>query len=310
VSDAGRAGRILAALGEGLVELRADGGADGPLAVGFGGDAANACVMAARLGVGARLCGRTGKDALGERMLRFWADCGVDVRRVRRDPAPTGLYLNEQAPEGGHRFAYWRTGSAGSRMAPEDLDDAFLDGAGMLLVTGVSLAISPSAAATATEARRRARERGIPVAFVVNHRPALSPGLGALRAWAADADVLLVSTEDVAAVFGDDELPGGPSELVLSDGARPATVRWAGGVTAQPVPEVAVCDAAGAGDALAGGYLAGRLAGFEPPAALAQGVAAASLSVGAPGCARSYPDAQAVAAAVASLPPSAIARTV
>ena len=65
-------------------------------------------------------------------------------------------------------------------------------------------------------------------------------------------------------------------------------------------PPVEVVDAAGAGDALAAAYLCARLEGAEPRAALERGVAAASLSCLAHGCALSYPDAASVVALTAA----------
>jgi sugar/nucleoside kinase (ribokinase family) len=59
---------------------------------------------------------------------------------------------------------------------------------------------------------------------------------------------------------------------------------------------VPVVNAAGAGDAVAGAYLASRLRDEPPPAALRHAVAAASLSVQRDGCAASYPAAAEVAA--------------
>ena len=51
--------------------------------------------------------------------VEFWRSRGVDADGVRPDAgAPTGLYVNETVGDGGHRFVYWRTGSAGSRFAP------------------------------------------------------------------------------------------------------------------------------------------------------------------------------------------------
>jgi 2-dehydro-3-deoxygluconokinase len=210
------------------------------------------------------------------------------------------LYLNDRAPGGGHRFSYWRRGSAGSRLEAADVPDAFVEGVGILLVTGVTLAISPSAAAAARDAADRARARGARIAFVVNHRPALDPDAALLRDWAAAADIVITSVEDAAAVSGiaalcdDDD----PREVVLTAGGEPASVRWPGGRERRAVPAAPVVDAAGAGDALAGAYLASRLAGLQPPAALARGVVAASLSVARAGCAASYPTAAELEAAL------------
>ena len=68
-----------------------------------------------------------------------------------------------------------------------------------------------------------------------------------------------------------------------------------------PAPSVEAVDAAGAGDALAGAYLAARLRGLDPAEALRRGVAAAALSCRGFGCALSYPPAAEVEAVAAEL---------
>src|SRR5262245_5388698 len=98
----------LGAVGEGLIELTLS--ADGrEQALGFGGDAANVCVMASRFGTPTRLAARVGDDALGSRLLAFWREQRIDIAHVLRDPrAPTGLYVNDRAPACCHPLAYWR----------------------------------------------------------------------------------------------------------------------------------------------------------------------------------------------------------
>ena len=63
-------------------------------------------------------------------------------------------------------------------------------------------------------------------------------------------------------------IPGTSARTPVVDGSR---------ATQQDVPAVAVRNAAGAGDAFAGAYLASRLLGRSPTASLAWAVAAASL---------------------------------
>jgi len=300
---------VLAAIGEGLAEFSLAGGRGRP-ALGFGGDAANVCVMAARLGARTRFAGRVGDDELGRRMLAFWGEHGIELGSVRPDPgAPTGLYLNEVG-EDGHRFVYWRRGSAGSRLEPDDLAPAFLERVGTLVVTGVTLAVSPSCAAAARQAMAVARDRGVRVACVLNHRPALGGDVEELASVARASDVTIGSREDAEAVFGTRDpgrvralLGDGPAELVLTDGADPAVVVAGGEAVAQPVPAVEVRNAAGAGDALAGAYLAARLRGERPAHSLAWGVAAATLSVQRDGCAAAYPSAEETAGLLARMKP-------
>ena len=69
-------GPALGVVGEGLVELGLEAEPARGVVLGFGGDAPNAAVMAARLGCEARLAGRVGDDALGRRLLAFWREAG------------------------------------------------------------------------------------------------------------------------------------------------------------------------------------------------------------------------------------------
>src|SRR5690242_12876665 len=95
---------VVGTLGEGLLEVGLEPGlADDSLGRGFGGDAANVAVMAARLGARARLLTRVGDDAAGRMLLEFWAAAGVELDLVGIDPAaPTGLYVNERDESGAH----------------------------------------------------------------------------------------------------------------------------------------------------------------------------------------------------------------
>ena len=291
---------MIGTIGEGLYELGVDEGAvDGQPRQGYGGDAANTAVMAAKLG-GARFCGRVGDDALGRLLREFWQRGGVDTRFVAADDAPTGIYVNERLAGGGFRFHYHRRGSAGSRLSVDDVDDAFLEGLDALHYTGVTLAISTSAAAAARLAARRSRERGALVSFAVNHRPALNPDLRELAAAASGADIVFVSSEESELVLGA-AAPSVPArELVLTLGAEGAVAFADGDEIRVAAPEVATADASGAGDALAGVYLADRIAGAPPARALARGVAAASLSCRSFGAALSYPEVSELDAAVVS----------
>jgi 2-dehydro-3-deoxygluconokinase len=284
----------LGAVGEGLFEIGLDKGDTGPLRRGYGGDVANVCVMAARAGIGARLAARVGADALGRALLAFWGAEGVDVGHVQIEAgAPTGIYVNERTPGNAHRFDYHRRGSAGSLLAPEDIAPAFISGLTVLHTSGISLAVVGAATAAAAE---RARAAGALISFAVNHRPNLDGDPEAILAAARGADVVFISAEEaellletsaieeVRAALGHD-----PSELVVTLGANGAAIAAGSEVLTIRAPAVDAVDAAGAGDALAGAYLAARIRGLDPEPALRRGVAAAALSCRAFGCALSYP---------------------
>ena len=291
---------MIGTIGEGLYELGIDEGAvDGPPRQGYGGDAANTAVMAALLG-GGRLCGRVGDDALGRLLLGFWSRSGVDTRFVATDDAPTGIYVNERLTAGGSRFHYHRLGSAGSRLSTADVEDEFLDGLDALHYTGITLAISTSAAAAARLAARRTRERGGLVSFAVNHRAALQPDVRELAAAAYDADIVFVSAEESELVLGAGVPDRAGHELVLTLGAEGAVAFVEGAELRIAAPPVESVDASGAGDAVAAVYVAERVAGAPAERALTRAVAAATLSCRSFGAALSYPDAAELDAAVAS----------
>jgi len=153
------------------------------------------------------------------------------------------------------------------------------------------------------------RAAGGLVSFAVNHRPALRPDLPALRQVACSADVLFASREEWELLFGDETVAQVAAthavrEVVVTDGERGAVVHAAGRSDEATAPPVAAVDAAGAGDAVTGAYLAGRLEGLEPAEALRRAVVAASLACGRRGCAASYPTRDEVDAAAGGRPPS------
>lgn len=284
----------LGAVGEGLFEIGLDKGDTGPLRRGYGGDVANVCVMAARAGIGARLAARVGADALGRALLAFWGAEGVDVGHVQIEAgAPTGIYVNERTPGNAHRFDYHRRGSAGSLLAPEDIAPAFINGLAVLHTSGISLAVVGAATAAAAE---RARAAGALISFAVNHRPNLDGDPEAVLAAARGADVVFISAEEAELLLETsaieevrEALGHDPSELVVTLGANGAAIAAGNEVLTIRAPAVDAVDAAGAGDALAGAYLAARIRGLDPEPALRRGVAAAALSCRAFGCALSYP---------------------
>jgi 2-dehydro-3-deoxygluconokinase len=296
-SNAARQGTSLPALGvvgEGLVELGLEPPPDPAVTLGFGGDVANTAVMASRLGAATRIGGRIGDDGLGRRLLTYWAGQGVDVRHIAVGGGPTGLYVNERGAEGLHRFDYHRSGSAGSRLAPGDLADGFFAGIGILHTSGIALAVSETSRAAAWEAVNRARGAGATISIAVNHRPALGGDVASLAELARSADVVFVSVQEVTSVFDASAAEiasalAGVDEVIVTRGADGAVVHAGGVSTAQRALPVDPVDAAGAGDALAGAYLATRLSGGDPVRALRVGVAAAGLSCRARGCALAYP---------------------
>ena len=176
------------------------------------------------------------------------------------------------------------------------------------MVTGVTLAVSASSAAAVGCAVSRARAIGARVACVLNHRPALGGDLAVLMAIARASDIVIASREDTLAIagVGDPEavanaLEGAPTEIVLTDGSRPATVATRDATWTVSVPAAQIASASGAGDALAGAYLASRLMGRirDQPRVGGRRVEHQRQR---PGCAGAYPSLEETRTRLASLP--------
>ncbi|CAN5471801.1 hypothetical protein BH09ACT4_BH09ACT4_24110 [soil metagenome] len=120
--------------------------------LGIGGAESNVAIGLARLGTPATWIGRVGADEVGDRVLRELRAEGVETRGPVDRSAPTGLMIKSRPA--GHlvRFVYHRAGSAGSRLSPEDVEPAIVSAAALLHVTGITPALSPSAAAAVDRA--------------------------------------------------------------------------------------------------------------------------------------------------------------
>jgi len=227
----------------------------------FAGAETNFAIALARLGLRVRWISRLGRDPFGDMIEQGVAAEGVDVSRVRRDDARTGLFVKWRgADERG--VAYYRAGSAASRLGPDDVPDEALEGVRLVHLTGITMAISETGRALVVDLARRARERGAIVLFDPNFRPALpdTPEAAAtrLRDVLPLVDWCLTGETEARLLWRDG---GVPARTVLRIGARGAIVD---GVTVPCPREVAVVDEIGAGDAFAAGFAYGLLHGWPP----------------------------------------------
>ncbi|MGW1018770.1 sugar kinase [Streptomyces niveus] len=254
------------------------------------GAESNVAMYLADHGVPARWVSALGDDPFGRRVRERIAASGVDVSGVRTDPArPTGLLVKNPGTEstGVH---YYRTGSAASALGPPALDDPAVRDAALVHLTGITPALSASCRALVDRTLRP--ERPYAVSFDVNHRPALwsdEPAAEVLLPLAARADLVLVGLDEAQALWGPAlasadavrALLPQPRVLVVKDGARAATAYVGRGTYTVPAPKVRVVEPVGAGDAFAGGFLAGLLRYDDPVRALRLGhlTAASALRV-------------------------------
>jgi 2-dehydro-3-deoxygluconokinase len=268
----------------------------GQVNLSVAGSEGNVAIGMARLGVPARLAGRVGADELGALVLRTLRAEAVDVSACRTDPdAPTGLFLLEPGPGGRSRAIYHRRGAAGSKFTVTDAEAAWTPDVDLLVVSGITPALSPEARQATGRLIGLAGIAQVPVAFLVNHRTALWPGAEeaarVLAPLAARATVVLASEAELALIGGgvtEEQAAAslraaGVAEVVVTRGAAGATCWAEEGTFGQNAVPIAAVDTVGAGDAFAAGYLTARRDGRPVPDRLATGARVAAFAVAAHG---------------------------
>lgn len=285
-------------LGETMVSLRTSTPLrlGGSLAMSMAGSESNVAIGLARLGHSVRWGGRIGADEVGTFILRTLRSESVLVDTVLVDPErPTGLMLSERRISDFSRVSYYRERSAGSALSRSDAALALAKIPRILHVTGITPAISESAADAVDWAVRHAHDLGALVSVDVNYRARLwsiDEARPTLSALVRSADIVIASEDELGIVVATpfDELAAagelaefGVRDLVIKRGARGATV-WRDSIAHHAdAIRVPVLDTIGAGDALTAGYLSGVLDGLSSATALYRGIVTASFAVAAVG---------------------------
>jgi 2-dehydro-3-deoxygluconokinase len=301
-------GLDILAIGEPMVELNQTV-IDGSYLPGFGGDTSNAVIAAARSGVRTGYFTGIGNDAFGRALLKLWQSEGVDASRVKVDPsAHTAVYFVNHGVDG-HEFSYMRAGSAASRIGVGDLPHDYIRSARILHVSGISQAISNSAADAVFTAIDIAKSAGILLSYDSNLRLQLWP-LARARAIIHEAmrfaDIALPGLDDAQRLTGlvdpdaiaDFYLRLGAKIVALTMGKSGSLIATGGKRLLVPSIAVASVDATAAGDTFDGAFLAEYLATSDPFRAATYANAAAALSTTGYGAVAPMPRRQAILKAI------------
>ena len=292
----------LVTFGEGLIRLSLPSHRAVDLAAHVGGAELNVAVAAARLGIAARWVSRLPDNAPGRFIEGSARVQGVDARvQWSAEGDRVGLYFLEQgsAPRQSS-VVYDRAGSAFSHVSPGTIDwSSQLRGARWFHVSGITPALSESAAAVTAESLKAAKAAGLIVSYDVNFRVKL---WNAFRARVVQeplmqyVDLLVVSEEDARNVF---EAQGESAEAVARVLAKRFAVRAVavtvrdsaeglgavvvaeGTAVTGPRHDVDVVERVGTGDAFTAGLIASRLEkrGWEEAVRFATGRAALKLTM-------------------------------
>jgi sugar/nucleoside kinase (ribokinase family) len=278
--------------GECMLALRSPGHLQigGTVRTSIAGAEANVAVGLARLGHSAAWVGRVGDDTAGSLVRRALCAEGIQVHAVV-DEAASGIAVFDARPPLPTRVDYHRAGSAGSRVAPDDVLSLIEEGLRVLHVTGVTTALSGSAAETVFRAVAAARAVGARVSLDVNYRSRLWPrdqAASVLRRLVPQVDVVIASEDELDLVADDVSAlhDQGVTEVVVKHGARGSEVHLDGErpqTVSAPAVQVAAVDPVGAGDAFTAGYLSGWLDGLDTAHRLARGNAMGAFAVSSVG---------------------------
>lgn len=263
----------------------------------------NVATGLARLGHRSGWVGRLGDDPLGRFVREELDRCDIDLTRVEVDPdAPTGFQLKSRADGGDPEVVYFRSGSAGSRLAWTEEAGAYVAGARHLHLTGIPLALSDTTRDFAFQAVAEARRAGASVSFDPNLRPSL---------WASEQEMVAVINE--VAALADWVLPGvdegrvltghrdpariaehylalGVGRVVVKGGCDGAVAFGPEGVVRRPAFRVAAVDTVGAGDGFAAGMISAHLDGLGIESALERAAAVGALATTSAGDKDGLPD--------------------
>lgn len=290
-------------LGEPMLEFNQQ--PDGSYLPGHGGDTSNCAIAAARQGARVGYITHVGADTFGDSFMQLWAEEGVDTSGIRQRPdAHTGVYFVTHGPDG-HQFSYFRAGSASSRMGPADLPVAALKSTKILHVSGISQAISDSAADAVFEAIDIVRGAGGKVSYDTNLRLklwSLARARAVIHSAMTRCDIALPGLDDARQLTGLDD-PDAIADFYLGLGAGVVALTLGAEGTLVATPDerrrivgrqVKAVDATAAGDTFDGAFLARVVAGDTPFDAAAYANAAAALSTQGYGAVAPMPRREAV----------------
>ena len=178
-----------------------------------GGSESNTAVALARLGRTVTWWSRLPNNPMGRKVSSQISRWGVDTSHIIwSDEGRLGLYFVEfGSPPRPTTVIYDREGSAASMLKPDDVDWSILDQAKHLHVTGITCAISRSAAATVQRAVEEAKSKGLSVSLDTNYRSKLwSAKLcrESLTRLMPSVDLLFCPMGDAAIIFGIKDAPG------------------------------------------------------------------------------------------------------
>jgi 2-dehydro-3-deoxygluconokinase len=280
----------------------------------FGGGEANVAVSCANYGQSAAFVTRLPKNELADRAIAELRGLGVGVDHIARGGERIGIYFLESgASQRASKVIYDRAHSAIAEIKPGEIDWAEVFGGAQLARwfhwTGITPALSDSAAAVTKEACLAAKKLGITISTDLNYRKKLwskekaGRVMGELMEY---VDVCIANEEDAESVFGikGAEVTSGKIEhaqyeavaaklierfqfkrvaITLRESISASRNGWSamlfenGRSYFSSKYDITIIDRVGGGDSFAGGLIFALLRGDDPQKAIQFAVAASCL---------------------------------
>lgn len=174
----------------------------------FGGGEANVAVALAALGQPAVYVTALPENPIAQAAIAELRRFGVDTSKIVRRKGRMGIYyLEAGANQRPSKVVYDRDNSSIALAKPGEFDwDAIFAGAGWFHISGITPALSESAAALSLESMRKAREKGVTVSCDLNYRKNLwkwgRPASDVMRELMPFVDVAIANEEDVQMSIG------------------------------------------------------------------------------------------------------------
>jgi len=272
----------------------------------FGGAEANVAVMISQLGGCVDYVTKLPANDIAQRSINELRGLGVGTSKIARGGDRIGVYFLEQgASQRAGKVIYDRANSAIALAEKGDFDwPRIFSGARWFHWSGITPALSSSAAAITAEAAAEARRQGLTVSFDLNYRAKLWSREKAgevLTSLMKTVDVCVTSVEEARTVFGieiDENDPEREKQaarklcekfgfkmiaLTQRQGSLACETSWGAMLFAENQAyfsrrhEISIVDRVGAGDSFTGALIFSLRRGDSPQTAVDFAVAASCL---------------------------------
>lgn len=273
-----------------------------------GGSPANIAVGMARLGKKVGFIAKVSDDEMGKFVTSFFISLGIDVSNISKanNGETIGLTFTEIKSETESSILMYRSNAADLSLEPEDVNEDYVKRAKILLISGTSLACSPSREA-AFAAVFYAKKNGVKIVFDVDFRNYTWKNKSEISIYysllAQMSDIIIGSREEFTLMEGMID-PGNTddaktakrcfdfgNEIVIIKHGKDGSVAYVndGGIYPVKPFKANLLKSFGGGDGYASAFLYALLEGIKIEEALQYASASAAMLVSAHSCSEAMP---------------------